>query len=81
MKLKEIRISRFLSMNRLARDADLSLSTIRDIEAGKHQPSEITCAKLASALGLPAEEIDECRERMRREGNKPGPSYAMAARA
>jgi DNA-binding XRE family transcriptional regulator len=66
MKLREIRVSKFLSMARLARLADISISTIRDIESGKRTPSLITCAKLSAALGVPAEEIDECREAMRR---------------
>jgi DNA-binding XRE family transcriptional regulator len=61
MKLKDIRIRRFLSMARLARMADLSVSTIRDIEAGRHQPSAITAAKLSAALDMPAGDIDECR--------------------
>jgi DNA-binding XRE family transcriptional regulator len=62
MRLREIRVSRFLSMARLARMADISTSTIRDMEAGKHKPSDITCAKLAAALGISAGDIDECRE-------------------
>lgn len=67
MRLRDIRVSRFLSMARLSRMADLSVSTIRDIEAGRHRPSLITCAKLAAALEIPAEEIDECREEIERD--------------
>ena len=62
MRLREIRVNRFHSMARLSRMADVSVSTIRDVEAGRHKPSLITCAKLAAALGMSAEEIDECRE-------------------
>lgn len=81
MKLRELRVNRFLSMSRLARMADLSVSTINDIEAARHKPSMITCAKLAAALGVPAEEIDECRGVIEiDEGNKLAPA-AVAARA
>jgi transcriptional regulator with XRE-family HTH domain len=62
-------------MARLARLADVSVSTIRDIESGKHRPSMITYAKLASALDMPAEEIDECRQEIE-EGNKLAPATA-----
>jgi DNA-binding XRE family transcriptional regulator len=61
MKLRDIRVQRFLSMARLARMADISTSTVRDIEAGRHRPSMITAAKLAAALDLNVDDIDECR--------------------
>jgi DNA-binding XRE family transcriptional regulator len=75
---REIRVGRFLSMARLARLADVPVSTIRDIESGKHKPSMITCAKLAAALEMPAEQIDECREELEEleEGNKIAPATA-----
>ena len=59
--------------------ADVSVSTIRDIEAGRHKPSLITCAKLAVALEMPMEEIDECKEQA--EENRIGPNHTLAARA
>lgn len=46
MILKEIRVRRFLSMAYLFRKSGVSLSTIRDAEAGRHTPSLATCQKL-----------------------------------
>ena len=66
MKLREARVSNFLSMAKLAEKAKVSVATIRDVEVGKHRPSLTTCGKLATALGMPPQEIDECRETMER---------------
>ena len=66
MKLREARVSNFLSMAKLAEKAKVSVATIRDVETGKHKPSLTTCGKLAAALGTPPQEIDECRETMER---------------
>jgi DNA-binding XRE family transcriptional regulator len=61
MPLRELRRRRYLTMRRLAAMADLSLATIRDVEVGRHRPSFTTCEKLARALNVMPDEIDECR--------------------
>jgi len=66
MKLKEARVSNFLSIAKLAEKAKVSVATVRDVESGKHKPSLTTCGKLAAALGMAPQEIDECRETMER---------------
>lgn len=66
MKLREARIQKFLSMAKLAQKAKVSVATIRDTEAGRHRPSLTTCGKLAAALGMAPEFIEECREMMER---------------
>ncbi len=66
MKLREARIQKFLTMAKLAQKAEVSVATVRDTEAGRHRPSLTTCGKLAAALGMSPEFIDECREMMER---------------
>ncbi len=66
LKLRDARIHKFLSMAKLAQKAKVSLATVRDTEAGRHRPSLTTCGKLAAALGMSPEFIDECREMMER---------------
>lgn len=66
MKLREARVRGFLSRAKLSEKAKVAVATIRDVEVGKHRPSLTTCTKLATALGIPPEEIDECRETMER---------------
>jgi transcriptional regulator with XRE-family HTH domain len=61
MELRELRRRRYLTMRRLAEMAGLSLATIRDLESGRHRPSFPTCEKLAMALGITPDDIDECR--------------------
>ena len=64
MNLREARVRRFLSMAKLAQKSKVSLSTIRDAEAGRHTPSLATCEKLGRALGIRPEMIAECRAAM-----------------
>jgi transcriptional regulator with XRE-family HTH domain len=67
MKLEEARLRRYLSMAKLAQLSGVSLSTIRDAEAGRHAPSLGTCRRLAEALEIDPDEIDECREAKERQ--------------
>ncbi len=64
MNLKETRIRNFLSIAKLADKANVSVATVRDVEAGKHRPTLTTCRKLAAALGMSPDAIHECREIM-----------------
>ena len=64
MNLRETRVRKFLSMAKLAKKSKVSLSTVRDIEAGRHTPSLTTCGKLGRALRIRPEMIAECRAAM-----------------
>ena len=66
MKLREARVRSTLSRAKLADKANVSEATIRDSESGKYLPSLNTCGKVAEALGLPPQEIDEFRAAMQR---------------
>ena len=62
MRLKQIRLERAYAMRGLALAADVSQSTIRNIEHDITHPSLVTCRKLAKALEVEPKDIDECRE-------------------
>jgi XRE family transcriptional regulator, fatty acid utilization regulator len=49
-RLRELRRARALTQEELAEKADVSPSTIVDIERGKHEPQIRTLRKLAKAL-------------------------------
>jgi transcriptional regulator with XRE-family HTH domain len=49
-RLRELRRARALTQEELAEKADVSPSTIVDIERGKHEPQIRTLRKLARAL-------------------------------
>lgn len=54
-KLKEIRVSKGMSIRKLADYSGVSKSTISDVENGKVNPTTITIKKLAKGLGVPEE--------------------------
>ena len=61
MKLKEVRAQRYLSMRDLAQKAGVGLATIREIEGGRAIPQLRTARKLAGALEIDPDEVDEFR--------------------
>jgi len=59
--LREVRIRKLLSLRELAKRADVAQRTIVETEAGRQLPRPTTMRKLAEALGVTPEEIDEFR--------------------
>jgi DNA-binding XRE family transcriptional regulator len=57
-KIKSLRLQQGLSQNALARKADLDRATIASAERGR-KISDLSMSKIATALGLEVEEIDE----------------------
>lgn len=66
MRLKEARARRYLSMRELATKAGVSLATIRDVESGRTVPRLGTARKLAQALEMDPDEVDEFRVAVQR---------------
>jgi transcriptional regulator with XRE-family HTH domain len=61
IRLQEIREQKGLTINELARRADVSAASISIMEAGKHtNPSLDTLCKLASALDVTIDDLVEC---------------------
>lgn len=59
-KLRELRERRFLSHRELAQLADVSPTTVLNLEKGQAEPQRRTIRKLAGALGVePAELVKE----------------------
>lgn len=54
---RELRESKGLSRDALARLTGLSLATLYRIETGKQQPTPATLARLAQALGVREDEL------------------------
>ena len=59
--LREARIRRLLSIRALAGRAGVVTRTVVEIEAGRQAPRFATMRRLADALGVAPEEIDEFR--------------------
>lgn len=59
MKLRELRLSRFLSIRELAARASVAPRTIVEAESGRRIPYFATARKIADALGVEPGEIDE----------------------
>ncbi len=59
--LREVRVSRLLTMRELARRAGVALSTVYLLEAGRTRPSLRVIRKLSAALGVAPEAVDEFR--------------------
>ena len=57
LKLKSMRRQRGLTLQQLARQTDLSISYISEIEKGKKYPKAEKLLRLASALGVPFEDL------------------------
>jgi transcriptional regulator with XRE-family HTH domain len=56
-KLKTLREKRFLSHRDLAKKADVSPTTVLNLEAGRVEAQRRTVRKLAEALGVEPEEL------------------------
>ena len=63
--LREVRIKRLLSRGALAAQSGISLRTIAAVESGETTPQLRTARKLAQALGVAPEEVEEFRATMR----------------
>jgi transcriptional regulator with XRE-family HTH domain len=59
MRLKRVRKAKKLSLYALAKQADVSREYIRQLEAGKSDPTVGVLQRLASALGVPLMELLE----------------------
>jgi len=72
MKLRELRIQKFIGLRDLADKAGVAVSTITAIEGGRELPMLRTVRKLADALEVDPNEIDEARAAAERalEGKK-----------
>jgi transcriptional regulator with XRE-family HTH domain len=57
--LREIRLRQALSQRDLAQQAGVAPKTVVDLELGRQEPRLRTIRKLAAALGVPPQEIDE----------------------
>ena len=60
--LREIRVSRLLSIRALAELAGVSPFTVVEVEARRRRPRYSTMGHLAVALGVEPTEVDEFRE-------------------
>ncbi len=56
-KVREIRKQKGLYQHELAARARLSVQTVRNVEAGRHEPELPTLRKIAGALGVPLSEL------------------------
>ena len=80
MKLSEARARKLLSLRALAQKAGVSESNIYHLERGDWLPSLRTARKLADALEMEPEEIDEIREAIEKAGRgKETPAGAVKA--
>jgi transcriptional regulator with XRE-family HTH domain len=59
--LREARVERLLSIRELAREASVAPSTVYLIESGRTTPRLRVVRRLAAALGVEPNEIDEFR--------------------
>ena len=59
VKLREVRLARFLSIRELAARAGVAPRTIVEAEAGRRVPYFVTARKIAEALGVEPGAIDE----------------------
>ena len=59
--LREVRIRRLLSIRALAAASGVATRTIVEAEAGRQAPRLATMRRLADALGVAPEEVDEFR--------------------
>ena len=62
--LREVRVRRLLSMRQLAKVAGVAPTTVYLIEAGQRLPHFETMRKLAAALEVEPDEVDEFRAAM-----------------
>jgi transcriptional regulator with XRE-family HTH domain len=58
MKLKELRLKKYISQADLAKESGVSEATINRLEKGLHKPSFKTIRDLAKALGVEPGDIE-----------------------
>jgi len=58
-KLKRLRGDKLLTQNQLAEKAGISRDTMNQVERGRQQPTYLTLCKLARALGVEPEELED----------------------
>ena len=68
--LREIRAERLLSMRDLARLAEVNLSTVYLIEAGRTTPRGAVIRRLSAALGVDPMAVAEFRRAVRRHAGR-----------
>ena len=73
MKLRELRLSKLLTVDELGKKTGLSPSTIRAIEKACELPSIKTARKLTEVFEVEPEDIDEVRAAILRASNKENP--------
>lgn len=56
-RVREIRKERGLYQHEVAARAKLSVQTVRNVEAGRHEPELPTLRKIAGALGVPLSDL------------------------
>jgi DNA-binding XRE family transcriptional regulator len=56
-RVREIRKEKGLYQHEVAARARLSVQTVRNVEAGRHEPELPTLRKIAGALGVPLSEL------------------------
>ena len=74
MKLRELRLKKLLTIEELGKGAGLSPSTVRAIERGRELPSIRTARKLAEALEVSSEDIDEVQAALQKALSKENPA-------
>lgn len=62
--VRELRLERGLTQRELAEAADLNVTWLSHIEAGRPNPAWGTVARIASALGVPVSELALRAERL-----------------
>jgi transcriptional regulator with XRE-family HTH domain len=58
-KVRDLRLKNFWSQDKLAKLSGVSRATIVAVERKQHKPQPITIHKLAKALGVEPDEIDD----------------------
>jgi transcriptional regulator with XRE-family HTH domain len=56
-RVREIRKEKGLYQHEVAARAKLSVQTVRNVEAGRHEPELPTLRKIAGALGVPLSDL------------------------
>ncbi len=78
--LREVRADRLLSIRELAQQAGVALSSIYIIEMGRVTPYLSTIRRIACALGVDPETVDEFRQAIE-VAKGPAPSRGWATQA
>lgn len=67
--VRDMRTQRGMTQEELADRVGVSRQTIISIESGRYNPSIVLAYKLASAFGMPIEDLFLCREQIDTEGS------------